>query len=34
MICFGLTGYLMNAAFSRLERALMPWRQDDAGKLQ
>ena len=34
MICFGVTGYAMNAAFSRLERALMPWRRDDVGKLQ
>lgn len=34
MICFGLTGYLMNAGFSRVERWLMPWRQDDAGRLQ
>ena len=28
MIAFGLAGYLMNAAFSRLEQRLMPWRQD------
>jgi NitT/TauT family transport system permease protein/taurine transport system permease protein/sulfonate transport system permease protein len=34
MICFGVTGYAMNTAFSRLERALMPWRCDDVGKLQ
>jgi ABC-type nitrate/sulfonate/bicarbonate transport system permease component len=26
MACFGLTGYLMNAAFTRVERLLMPWR--------
>jgi ABC-type nitrate/sulfonate/bicarbonate transport system permease component len=30
MICFGVTGYLMNAAFSMLERSLMPWRRDEA----
>lgn len=34
MICFGLTGYLMNAGFSVLERALMPWRRDDVGALR
>jgi len=34
MICFGFTGYLMNAAFSRLERTLMPWRRDDADRLE
>jgi ABC-type nitrate/sulfonate/bicarbonate transport system permease component len=34
MICFGFTGYAMNAAFSRLERSLMPWRRDDVGRLQ
>jgi len=34
MICFGFTGYVMNAAFSRLEQLLMPWRHDDAGKLE
>jgi ABC-type nitrate/sulfonate/bicarbonate transport system permease component len=26
MACFGLTGYLMNAAFTLLEQRLMPWR--------
>ena len=31
MVCFGVTGYLMNAAFSALEHRLMPWRRDDAG---
>ena len=31
MICFGFTGYVMNAGFSVLERHLMPWRHDDAG---
>ena len=25
MVCFGLAGFVMNAAFSRLERRLMPW---------
>ena len=30
MICFGLTGYAMNAAFSVVERALMPWRRHEA----
>jgi taurine transport system permease protein len=28
MLCFGLTGLLMNAAFSLAERRLMPWRHD------
>jgi ABC-type nitrate/sulfonate/bicarbonate transport system permease component len=28
MVCFGLTGFLMNALFSRLERRVMPWRHD------
>lgn len=28
MVCFGLTGYLMNALFSAAERRLMPWRAD------
>jgi ABC-type nitrate/sulfonate/bicarbonate transport system permease component len=28
MICFGLTGLLMNTAFSKAERRLMPWRHD------
>jgi ABC-type nitrate/sulfonate/bicarbonate transport system permease component len=28
MICFGLAGFLMNAAFTMLERRLMPWRHD------
>ena len=30
MICFGATGYLMNAAFTFVERRLMPWRDDEA----
>jgi ABC-type nitrate/sulfonate/bicarbonate transport system permease component len=34
MACFGLAGYLMNAAFSRIERWLMPWRIDDTALLQ
>jgi len=29
MACFGLSGYLLNAGFSLVERALMPWRRDD-----
>jgi len=29
MICFGLTGYLMNALFSVLETRLMPWRREE-----
>jgi ABC-type nitrate/sulfonate/bicarbonate transport system permease component len=29
MICFGLTGYLMNALFSVLETRLMPWRHEE-----
>jgi len=28
MICFGLTGWLMNGLFSWAERRLMPWRHD------
>jgi taurine transport system permease protein len=28
MICFGVTGLMMNGAFSYAERRLMPWRQD------
>jgi ABC-type nitrate/sulfonate/bicarbonate transport system permease component len=28
MMCFGLTGFLMNALFTLLERRLMPWRPD------
>jgi ABC-type nitrate/sulfonate/bicarbonate transport system permease component len=28
MLCFALTGFLMNAAFARIERRLMPWRHD------
>ena len=28
MACFGFTGFLMNAAFTRVERRLMPWRHD------
>jgi ABC-type nitrate/sulfonate/bicarbonate transport system permease component len=34
MICFGVTGYLMNAGFTLLERRLMPWRIDDADGLR
>lgn len=30
MACFGLTGFLMNALFTRVERAVMPWRHDRA----
>jgi ABC-type nitrate/sulfonate/bicarbonate transport system permease component len=26
MVCFGLTGFIMNAIFSRFERRLLPWR--------
>ena len=26
MVCFGLTGYVMNALFTLVERRLMPWR--------
>ena len=29
MVCFGLSGFLLNAAFSFAERYLMPWRRDD-----
>jgi len=28
MICFGLSGFLMNGLFSVLETRLLPWRQD------
>jgi ABC-type nitrate/sulfonate/bicarbonate transport system permease component len=30
MACFGLTGFLLNALFSIVERALTPWRYDTA----
>jgi ABC-type nitrate/sulfonate/bicarbonate transport system permease component len=30
MICFGLAGFVMNAAFSFVERRLTPWRHDHA----
>jgi ABC-type nitrate/sulfonate/bicarbonate transport system permease component len=30
MACFALTGFLMNALFSRIERRVMPWRHDSA----
>lgn len=26
MVCFGLTGYIMNAIFSQFERRVLPWR--------
>jgi taurine transport system permease protein len=29
MLCFGLSGFLLNAAFSFAERRVMPWRHDD-----
>jgi len=29
MLCFGMSGFLLNAAFSFVERRLMPWRRDD-----
>jgi ABC-type nitrate/sulfonate/bicarbonate transport system permease component len=32
MICFGLTGYLMNALFSVLETRLMPWRREETAQ--
>jgi ABC-type nitrate/sulfonate/bicarbonate transport system permease component len=32
MICFGLAGFVMNAAFSFVERRLTPWRHDRAGE--
>jgi ABC-type nitrate/sulfonate/bicarbonate transport system permease component len=28
MLCFALTGFLINAAFARIEQRLMPWRHD------
>ena len=28
MLCFAVTGFLMNAGFARIERYLMPWRHD------
>jgi len=30
MVCFGLTGFLMNALFTLAERRLLPWLHDDA----
>lgn len=30
MICFGLSGFVMNALFTRLEHRLVPWRRDGA----
>ena len=30
MICFGLTGFLMNGLFSMLEARLLPWRHEQA----
>jgi len=30
MACFAVTGYLMNALFTRLEQRVMPWRHDSA----
>jgi ABC-type nitrate/sulfonate/bicarbonate transport system permease component len=30
MICFGLSGFVMNALFTRLEHRLVPWRRDAA----
>jgi len=29
-VCFGLTGFLMNALFTLAERRLLPWLHDDA----
>ena len=29
MLCFGAVGFLMNAAFGRLEAILLPWRPDE-----
>lgn len=34
MICFGFTGFLLNALFTAVEKRLMPWRQDDAEREQ
>jgi NitT/TauT family transport system permease protein/taurine transport system permease protein/sulfonate transport system permease protein len=31
MLCFALTGFLMNDLFARIERRVMPWRQDVDG---
>ena len=28
MLCFALTGFVMNALFTRIERRVMPWRDD------
>jgi ABC-type nitrate/sulfonate/bicarbonate transport system permease component len=30
MLCFGLAGFVMNLVFTRLERTLLPWRQEAA----
>jgi ABC-type nitrate/sulfonate/bicarbonate transport system permease component len=30
MVCFGLSGFVMNALFTRIERWIMPWRHDSA----
>lgn len=34
MICFGLTGFLMNQLFTLIEARLMPWRRDEADSLE
>ena len=31
MICFGASGFVMNALFTLLERRLMPWRTQERG---
>ena len=30
MLCFGIAGFAMNLAFTRLERVLLPWRHEEA----
>jgi len=30
MVCFGLTGFLMNALFTLAEKRLVPWLHDEA----
>jgi ABC-type nitrate/sulfonate/bicarbonate transport system permease component len=32
MLCFGVAGFVMNLAFTQLERSLLPWRQQEAAR--
>jgi NitT/TauT family transport system permease protein/taurine transport system permease protein/sulfonate transport system permease protein len=29
MLCFGIAGFVMNLAFTRLEKRLLPWRPQE-----